>query len=71
MNKSTNSLHLSELLERDKTFSNLAARLALKGFALYPLISGYLIARHDHSFYAPDYRAVARYLDALEWIHGT
>jgi hypothetical protein len=57
----------SELLESDKTYSDLAARFALKGFAMYPLGSGgFLIARHNRSAYAPDYQGAANFLLALE-----
>jgi hypothetical protein len=57
----------SSRLEHDKTFSTLAARLALKGFAIYPLAAGgFLIARHDRSVHAPDCKAVADFLRELE-----
>lgn len=58
---------VAELMERDKRYARLAATLALKGFAMYPLPSGgFLIARHDRTAYAPDYRAVAGFLGAMQ-----
>jgi hypothetical protein len=57
----------ADLMERDKRFSHLAACLALRGFALSPLTcGGFLIHRYDRTAYAPDYRAVAGFLGALQ-----
>jgi hypothetical protein len=57
----------AESRRSDKHLSTLAASLALKGFALYPLaLGGFLIASHDRSEYARDCTGIADFLRALE-----
>jgi hypothetical protein len=51
----------------DKSFTTIAAELALAGFALHRLTCGaYLIARWDRTEYAPDLCAVRAFLDRVK-----
>jgi hypothetical protein len=70
MSSQASKSQLSELLERAKTFSDFAARLAIKGFTLNPHSRGSPIAPHDYSLHAHNDAAIAGFLNALECTDG-
>jgi hypothetical protein len=57
---------VADRMATDKGFARIAAHLALAGFALRPLAcGGFLIAKFDHTSYAPDLHAAAAFLNRL------